>query len=90
MEAGEEPGPEVSILKLRGTQLLQDILALIQQAVGMDGLAAEHETRADVDIAPAYAAATAPPRFFSRGITISGGSSEIQRDIIAKHVLGLR
>lgn len=91
-EAGAVLGPEVSMLKLRGSQLLQSLQDLMLQAVGPHGLPAAPqwpENEAGASIGPLYASAMAPQRFFGRGYTIAAGSSEVQRGILAKRVLGL-
>jgi acyl-CoA dehydrogenase len=90
-EAGERLGPETSMLKLRGSQVLQHMQDLMLQAVGPEGLRAEpgEEEPADEAVEQLYASAMAPQRLFGRGYTIAAGSSEVQRGILAKHVLGL-
>jgi acyl-CoA dehydrogenase len=87
-EAGERLGAECSMLKLRGSQTLQHIQDLMLQAVGPQGLRFEPE-ELEGSIEPLYASAMAPQRLFGRGYTIAAGSSEVQRGILAKRVLGL-
>jgi alkylation response protein AidB-like acyl-CoA dehydrogenase len=40
-------------------------------------------------IGPDWAATIGPDYFMTRAATIYGGSNEIQRNVIAKHLLGL-
>jgi acyl-CoA dehydrogenase len=92
LEAGEKIGDEVSMLKLRGSQVLQRLQALMHQTVGLEGLAfAKEDAEDEIDaIVPASVSGMAPQRFFGRGYTIAAGSSEVQHEILAKSVLGLR
>jgi len=82
-KAGHQPGPETSLFKVYGTELNQrrhDLLMEIlgPQALGWEGPGFEEdEIQATRDW------------LRSRGNTIEGGTSEIQRNIIAKRVLGL-
>ena len=91
--AGHPPGPEASLLKLRGTEIQQTITELQFEAVGNY---AHPFVRDAFDIGwneepigPDYAAAIAPRYFNWRKSSIYGGSNEIQKNIIAKAVLGL-
>jgi len=92
LEAGEKLGDEVSMLKLRGSQVLQRLQALMHQVVGLDGLAFAKEGAEDEieSIVSPSVSGMAPQRFFGRGYTIAAGSSEVQHEILAKSVLGLR
>lgn len=92
LEAGEKLGDEVSMLKLRGSQVLQRLQALMHQVVGLDGLAfAKEGSEAELEsIVSPSVSGMAPQRFFGRGYTIAAGSSEVQHEILAKSVLGLR
>ena len=91
-QAGEPIGADVSMLKLRGSRLIQDWEALTVDALGPDALvfdaAALEPGHADPAATDPCATASSR-RFLSRGYTIAGGSSEIQHNIIAKQVLGL-
>ena len=91
--AGKPPGPEASLLKLRGTEIQQEITELLFEAIGnyahpfvKEALDAGWN---EEPIGPDYAASIAPRYFNYRKTTIYGGSSEIQKNIIAKAVLGL-
>ena len=83
--AGKAPGPESSFLKLIGTEIAQKIDALYLDAAGYYALPYRPETPVGEDD-EIFAAL----RYFNhRKTTIFAGSNEIQRNIIAKHVLGL-
>jgi len=91
--AGKPPGAESSLLKLRGTEIQQRISELLMQAVGYYAIpfvpeALEYGWNED-PIGPEGAAPLAPAYFNRRKTTIYGGTNEIQRNIIAKMVLGL-
>ena len=84
--SGQPPGADVSMLKIRGSELQQAITELMMQAVGpmaqpfkaVDGGAIDHFTSR---LAPRY--------MNMRKTSIYAGSNEIQRNIIAKMSLGL-
>ena len=83
--SGKAPGPESSFLKLIGTEVQQKIDALYVDAAGYYALPFRPE--APVGEGDEIFAAL---RYFNyRKTTIFAGSNEIQRNIIAKHVLGL-
>ena len=90
--AGEPLGAEVSMLKMRGSRLIQLWEDLTVDALGGAALplseAALREAVAGQDGSNITATASSR-RFLSRGYTIAGGSSEIQHNILAKQVLGL-
>ncbi len=90
--AGKGPGPESSLLKIKGSEIQQRLTELALEAVGHYG-APYFRGFGDGDnehpIGPDYAHRTAPTYFNARKTTIYGGSNEIQRNIIAKMVLGL-
>ena len=88
---GKAPGPEASILKIKGTELQQTITELMMEAVGPYAVPFVPEAiESDADGAgPAHAAPLAATYFNWRKVTIFGGSNEIQRNIISKAVLGL-
>ncbi len=85
-------GAEVSMLKLRGSQLIQQWEALTVDALGPSALpfdvVAVRGGPTTLPL-PELAATASSRRFLSRGYTIAGGSSEIQHNILAKQVLGL-
>ena len=91
--AGRAPGPESSVLKIRGTEIQQTITELLMEAVGYyaapfvpDALA---EGWNEAPVGPDYAASLAPHYFNWRKASIYGGSNEIQKNIIAKMILGM-
>lgn len=89
---GEPVGAEVSMLKLRGSQLIQAWEMLTVDALGPASLPFDAETldRETSSLpVPELAPTASSRRFLSRGYTIAGGSSEIQHNILAKQVLGL-
>ena len=91
--AGERPGPESSVLKMRGTELGQSVTELTMLALGY--YAQPHEIEyltpgSNLEpLGPEYAATVTPRYFNYRKASIYGGSNEIQHNIIAKLILGL-
>ncbi len=84
---------ESSMLKTRGTEIRQEITSLTRRALGPCAQPFVPETL-DADdngepIGPEYAAPVAAEYFNNRKLSISGGSNEIQRSIIAKTMPGL-
>ena len=90
--AGKGPGPEASFLKIRGTEVQQGITELLIEAIGNYAhpfVPESMETGWNEDpIGPEHAASIAPHYFNWRKASIYGGSNEIQKNIIAKAVLG--
>ena len=90
--AGRPPGPEASLLKIKGTELQQAITELLVEAVGDYAHPYVPEALEDgwneEPVGPDYAAPLAPHYFNWRKASIYGGSNEIQKNIIAKMVLG--
>lgn len=90
---GGAPGPESSILKIKGTEVAQQIDELHMELAGVyvnPFVNAQFEKGYNGDmIGPDTAANTAPVYFNHRKTTIYGGSNEIQKNIICKAVLGL-
>jgi len=92
--SGKAPGPESSILKIKGTEVAQAIDTLYMDAAGYYAL--PFVPRQYVDgfdesqfIGDGKEALTALRYFNNRKASIYGGSNEIQKNIVAKHVLGL-
>ncbi|HTW13655.1 MAG TPA: acyl-CoA dehydrogenase family protein [Nocardioides sp.] len=81
---GGEPHPASSVLKLKGTELQQAVTELVLDLAGPAGLAS-----GDGSGVPAWARHAAPTYLNLRKASIYGGSNEIQRQIIAKTILGL-
>jgi pimeloyl-CoA dehydrogenase large subunit len=89
-----KPDPASSILKIRGSEIQQTISELLMEAVGPFALPDqlprdESERWNEPPIGPEWAGPQAPHYFNSRKISIYGGSNEIQKNIIAKAILGL-
>lgn len=91
--AGKDPGNEASYIKIRGTEIDQLMTELAMEAAGPYVVPyaprALEEGWNEEPLGPDYAAPVAPDYFNTRKVTIYGGSNEIQKNIIAKHVLGL-
>jgi alkylation response protein AidB-like acyl-CoA dehydrogenase len=91
--SGRGPGPESSILKIKGTDIQQRITELVVEAVGNYASPFIHRDARIGDnlqpIGPSRAQRAAQTYFNMRKTSIYGGSNEIQRNIIAKMVLGL-
>jgi alkylation response protein AidB-like acyl-CoA dehydrogenase len=88
-DGANEVGPEASMLKVRGTEIQQNIFELSMMCAGGYALGARRdESGADVD-ATRRGQDSAYPYFNFRKTAIYAGSNEIQRNIIAKAVLGL-
>jgi len=89
---GKGPGPEASILKIKGTEIQQRITELAVEAVGNYGsveVPTGEMAGNDFVAGPAYSNGAAQNYFNMRKTSIYGGSNEIQHNIIAKMVLGL-
>jgi len=86
---GQMAGPESSILKIRGTEIQQRITELTVEAIGYYAYPNERALGSNEFIGPDYALGQAGRYFNVRKSSIYGGSNEIQRNIIAKAVLGL-
>jgi alkylation response protein AidB-like acyl-CoA dehydrogenase len=90
LRSGRAPGAEVSMLKIRGTEIQQSLTELMMEAAGPLACAlpaaAGRDERDDADdVTDALAL-----RYCNyRKTTIYAGSNEIQRNIIAKQALGL-
>ena len=91
--SGKAPGPESSILKIKGTELQQAIDTLYVQAAGYYALPyvpQQYEPDFSGEAVGDGGETQSSLRYFNfRKASIYGGSNEIQKNIIAKHVLGL-
>ena len=92
-QANKAPGPEASVLKVRGTDIQQTLSELMVEAIGPMALPfdpaylegeTEHAVTGEDDAAP-----LASHYFNFRKTSIYGGSNEIQRNIITQMILGL-
>ena len=90
---GADSGAAASIMKLRGSELQQDIAEAMVDALGLAGIVFDPRTAMDPDLPSPAGDADAPgivrDHLHGRAATIYGGSNEIQRNIIAKAALGL-
>ncbi|HEX4151953.1 MAG TPA: acyl-CoA dehydrogenase family protein [Steroidobacteraceae bacterium] len=92
--ASRAPGPEASILKIKGTEIQQTISELMMHAAGVYALplrleAMEAGWQSDPTLPPAgprFAATAACAYLNQRKLSIFGGTNEIQKNIIAKMV----
>ena len=81
------PGPESSLLKIKGTEISQTLHELHLKVAAYHGgaIAGSEEALSAVKIG-----SDARNRYmYGRAATIYGGSNEVQRNVIAKAVLGL-
>jgi len=84
-QLGHAPGPESSILKLRGSEILQQILELAMDVMGPASLSWFNPP----GVVPPDQQWIGSNFNYLRAATIYGGSNEIQRNVIAKMILGL-
>ncbi|MGJ9412834.1 acyl-CoA dehydrogenase family protein [Aeromicrobium sp. CF4.19] len=84
--ADGKPHPASSVLKLRGTELQQEVSELYVDLAGPASLASGAAEGSDV---PDWARVSTPQYLNLRKASIYGGSNEVQRQIIAKTILGL-
>jgi alkylation response protein AidB-like acyl-CoA dehydrogenase len=92
LSAGQRPGPESSMIKCRNTDLQQAISELSVETIGYYAMPFVRDTWAMTNEprpGPDFAAPVAPYYFNLRKASIYAGSNEIQRNIMAKAVLGL-
>ena len=88
--SGKGPGPESSILKIKGTEIQQRLTELTLEAAGHYGAPYLRDAPHNLGpVGPDFADGSAGFYFNTRKTSIYGGSNEIQRNIIAKMVLGL-
>ena len=91
---GMPPGPEASLLKIRGSEIQQRITELTMNAVGYYGLVKNLDKEDSIgsnsnQVGPDYSFNVASNYLNMRKTTIYGGSNEIQKNILTKMVLGL-
>ncbi len=84
-QLGNAPGPEASILKIRGSEVLQQCFELAMEVIGHDSLSWYNEP----GVVPANEQWIGAAFNYTRATTIYGGSNEIQKNVIAKLILGL-
>jgi len=90
---GIPPGPEASMLKIRGSEIQQEITELVLEASGYYANPYQPNIM-DIGnneplIGPEWSSTASPKYFNTRKTTIYGGSNEIQKNILAKMVLEL-
>ena len=87
----KKPDPYSSMLKIKGAEIQQAVSELLLDIVGPYALpyAPDEEGSNEPPVGPDWAAPIAPTYFNWRKISIYGGSNEIQKNIIAKAILGL-
>ena len=87
LSAGDTPGPEASLLKIKGTEIQQALQELRMQTIGAySGSLRLDEYQNDLH---RLGSASRHAYMYGRAATIYGGSNEVQRNVIAKAVLGL-
>jgi alkylation response protein AidB-like acyl-CoA dehydrogenase len=90
---GRAPGAESSMLKIKGTEVRQEIVSLTRRALGSYarpyGRGAIEGDGEDVAIGPMDQPAVAAHYFNARKLSIYGGSNEIQKNIISRAILEL-
>ena len=84
-----KPNPASSVLKIKGSEIQQTTTELLMEVIGP--FAAPYDVHGDdgSNETMDWTAQIAPSYFNNRKVSIYGGSNEIQRNIIAKAVLGL-
>ncbi|MBS0219744.1 MAG: acyl-CoA dehydrogenase family protein [Proteobacteria bacterium] len=92
LKTGDAPGNMGSIVKMRGTEVGQKVTELAVEAVSWYGVPFTELRNYDSNVVPVggdYVDDVAPRYFNNRKTTIYGGSSEVQRNVLAKAMLGL-
>src|SRR5262249_37661501 len=84
-QLGKAPGPEASILKLRGSEIYQQCFEEAMEVMDEDSLSWYNDPGVVLPVEESVARQCT----YLRAATIYGGSNEIQRNIIAKNILGL-
>lgn len=80
--------PEAPLLKILGTELQQDYTRLIGEVLGDASLSYNAAwLHSDTSDEIAFYDAATPNYLFMRKASISAGANEVQRDIIARHIL---
>ena len=86
---GGAPGAESSMLKIKGTEIRQELNALLRRAMGPHARAVV-DTGVELPLGAEAEARHATAQYFNnRKLSIFGGSNEIQKNIISKMILGL-
>jgi len=82
VEQGRDLGSESSITKLQWSETYQKLFETFDHLLGLDGVVTSPVDGLDVGSLQFEA-------FWTRSVTIWGGSSQVQRNIVAERVLGL-
>jgi len=92
-QEGRGPGPEASMLKVKGSEIQQALTELMMLALGPHALPYQPDALeagyGGPRVGPEYAAGLSGDYFNFRKASIYAGSNEIQRNIISKMMLGL-
>jgi alkylation response protein AidB-like acyl-CoA dehydrogenase len=88
LAAGGAPGAESSLLKIKGTEIQQSVQELCMEVAGYYQGLLPTELSADV-VGHSFGSEARQAYMYGRAATIYGGSNEVQKNIIAKAVLGL-
>jgi len=92
-EHSDEPDPRSSILKVKGVELRQAASELLLRAAGPLAFPAEGEFDPPGPACPPaeteWSSTVVPVYFILRAASIYGGSTEVQKNILARAVLGL-
>jgi len=91
LSLGQSTGSASSVLKLKGSELIQRVDELALEALGFYA-APVQPTGADTNeavIGPEEGRVVCASYLYDRAISIYGGTNEIQRNILARAVLGL-
>jgi alkylation response protein AidB-like acyl-CoA dehydrogenase len=88
-----KPNPATSMLKLKGSEIQQSVTELLMEVAGPLAMPFANDDDEMIGhnappIGAEWAAPAAPTYFNYRKVSIYGGSNEIQRNILAKAVLG--
>jgi len=88
--SGKAPGPEVSVIKCRGGEIMQTLTELLMEVAGSEGMAYPASLPHDGAAIVPFELEHAAQNFFDkRKVTIYGGAAEIQRNIIARRLLNV-
>jgi alkylation response protein AidB-like acyl-CoA dehydrogenase len=84
--------PKSSVLKMKGAELQQTTTEVLLDLAGLHAMARQTdfwECRTDETIGPDHFATTAHSYYMTRAVSIFSGTNEVQRNIVAKAILGL-
>lgn len=88
--SGKAPGPEVSVIKVRGGEIMQTLTELLMEMAESEGMVHPLTLpHGGAPVVPFELEHMAQQFFDKRKLTIYGGSSEIQRNIIARRLLNV-